>query len=1424
MMELTDTPAWPTTLRSRLADGRLLGTDNSVWLYRAVPMAPVADAKTPPDALAAATSLMAAYEELSALTPITMTRRAVAKSNYRQTHLLLVNVPRFYEPDRDHANAEYLRRSFGKVATDRRVLLFGVRLKDKVGGAGGFKAAVDSVVETIVAGQTPLSDYDADFAMVDAALSRAGLNHLSNDEMRLANSWWNHGRYPDTPILVHADHVHIFSSVDAVQAATSAGVTTCETWDATTVPGQHAVTFASVADLDLPFVNPAGHQATWVTQLLGAGALVVSVRGNVEPGEVTRAELRRQRKRYIDDINERAQNGKMERAEQTEMLGLLESVEGAYANGASAVPTLAGASIVVGFDGQVGDISQLVPSWSPVKLNTMAYRQPGAMAETFLCSSLRANPNLHDLPAQTIACSGAPSLSFVGDKDGALVGFTERDRQPTYLSPTAASTADGLPIALCAGATGSGKLLRLTTKIPTPTGWTTMGELKIGDQVLGRDGKPCRVQFVSETNERPDLYRVTFSDGQSIDADYDHQWVVSSFADRNAPRKPKHLAAIENWDAKQHLIDALDALAQRSDDREVTLDELFSVVRAEIADAPWRTSGGLDAALNAVDAPFRFTERTVPRGYFASSVTKTDPVLLFPVAPTLQALIRRWTNPVGSNAVRWAASSRNRADAARAALDAQTDPTHTATMPEIVRMLMAAGAAFPRSAAAESGILRDYVRGLGIEATPGRREVTIPLDGSNYTTRRQVKLYALDTAVKSLAMRVRQQYSDRPTTEAGEVVVTTGEMLAAGIRLPGGHANFAVRVTEALDLPDAQLPVPPYTMGAWLGDGSSNGGGFTGIDTEIIDRIEADGFEVTHGAKAKEHYIKGLVGGLREAGVLKSKHIPAVYLRASRAQRLELLRGLMDTDGTISCDGACEFSVVSERLATGTLELVRSLGIKAAMTSGPATITEDDPDNRGHKRRRVVGTRYRIKFTTTTQVFALPRKAVRVPTTVRETQGWNYVTSVEPISTEPGRCIQVDSPDATYLAEGFVPTHNTMLLLNTAEQFSRMGRPTIIIDPKTGSSHDAVVLAAGGQVASLDELASSDGIFDPMRFSAKIEVGVELAASMLMSINPWGSAKDDMEVPLQRALAFGAGKGASCIGEALRFADAELELPAGMLSRVFDMAESSPMFRACVGVEPGNTGLRAAEGITLIKVGDAFLDLPEPGVPPASISQRISMALVRMMVFGSAMALTGRGGAVMLDEAWVFLGAGRSEVERLGRLARSQQVLPMLFTQRVTDALNAGLAGYISRGLILPIEDRAEAQAACELFGLEPTPERLGRITAKATMGSSHSAAIAPNWNSMRALRDPATGRVLRGAVAIYADLSGRAIPVEVTLPEEFLMLASTNPEDIKRRLAARSVAEATPPATLPTTLPGAAQQPSGPRTEEEEDVLDSIF
>lgn len=1281
-----DEPQWPTRLRSRLRDGRLQGTDRSLWLYRMVPLSPVVDARTPAEALTAAEPLMAMFEELSDATNITVKRRALAKGSYRQVHMLLVNVPTWYQPPRDHPLRDYLSTNHGRDRVDRRLLLFGVRLQDKV-SSGGLRDAVDSVVETIVAGSVPLSDYDEDTEKMNAAMDRAGLVPISAEDVRLANAWWNHGDNADTPMIVHPDHIHVFNSVDSVQMAERAGVDHCSAWNTPGGPvvgGTHSLTFASVQDIDLNFMAADAPAAAWVSDMVEHDALAVSIRGNVEPGTVTREELRRQRKRFVDDINERTKQGKMERAEQVEMLEMLASVEGLYASvQGTPPPTLASASVVAAFNGQYRDSTQILPMGVPAKLSIMDFRQNGALEETWLCSSARANPNLHDLPAQTVACSGIISLSFVGDEEGALVGFTERDNQPAYISPKAASATDASPILVTPGQTGSGKRLALSTRIPTPSGWTTMGTLKVGDRVLSGGGKPCVVTFLSEVCGSPDLYRLTFDDGTSVVADREHQWLVTDARMRGlmSQRRMGHVSAVaEKRRESQYLLAACEAFG---DDHDSTIQGLFEIVVEVMPNPRWNTWFGVRTALDFVDAPYSL-----------------------------------------------------------------------------------------------------------------KSAIEVGRSGGRAT-----RVYNTRVALKSLALRIEQSHHGNALAERGEFRITTGEMIDAGIYARTG-ANFAIRLT-GVDLPEAELLVDPYVLGAWLGDGSKDRGniasarvastsgedGYTDQD-HMLARLREVGYEVQPLGSNPDYVVaaKGLAPHLRAIGVLNDKHVPDAYMRASFEQRLALVQGLMDTDGCVTKEGICAFTQKDDRLFWQFVELARSLGIKVNVRNGiPLSYGKKD----GSGERVSTGATNQATFRTDIPVASIPRKASRIRTKVSPRASHKYVVSIDPVKPgdsdyEAARCITVDSPDHTYLCDQFTINLNTMLMLSMADQFARAGRPVVIFDPKQESDHSAVVLNGGGQVYSLDRLIDADGVFDPIRFSSTPEVGVELASSMLMSINPWGPRKEEFEVPLQHALSYGVNVGgATCIGQALAYARdnlSEREVDPFMVDRVTQLADASPQFRSICGVSPRGDSLKAAQGMTLIKVGSAYLDLPQPGQPPTSVPQRIALALVRMVVFGSAMAVAGRDGVVMLDEAWIVLGAGAAEVERLGRLARSQQVLPMLFTQRVTDALNAGLAGYISRGLILPMEDPAEAAAACELFKLEPTPNRMARLTAKATIGGSSNVSVAPNWASMRALRHPETGKVIRGAIAIYSDLSGRAIPVEIKLSEDFLHLASTNPEDIRRR------------------------------------------
>lgn len=426
------------------------------------------------------------------------------------------------------------------------------------------------------------------------------------------------------------------------------------------------------------------------------------------------------------------------------------------------------------------------------------------------------------------------------------------------------------------------------------------------------------------------------------------------------------------------------------------------------------------------------------------------------------------------------------------------------------------------------------------------------------------------------------------------------------------------------------------------------------------------------------------------------------------------------------------------------------------------------------------------------------------------------ITSLNRVGDRRGALLGFDERDnqpayvdssAAYLGDGLplmvivgaTGSGKTMVGLDLADQWQDDGSPIVFIDPKThtkGEGHGPVVRNMGGNVASLDDLLTSDGVFDAVRFMSEPQPAVDQASDLLLSINPWGSKKEDFEVPLSAALQYGiVDKGAVCLGQALKFAydDGKLEGYEDVYLKCEELKDSNALFGAMYGRDPKGEALRVADGITLIEVGSTHLPIPEAGSAATSLVQRVAMALVRMMVFGSANALTDRNGAVLLDEAWVFMSAGRAEMERLGRVARSQRVLPVLMTQRITDATSAGLQGYISRGIILHISDPDEAKAACELFKVEATPDRVGRIMAKEHIGDEDELEGADGLNpkSLKALTyalpDPdfpgeEKRIVVRGSVGFYADLRGRFIPVENVLSEEFLLLASTNGTDIRRR------------------------------------------
>lgn len=252
---------------------------------------------------------------------------------------------------------------------------------------------------------------------------------------------------------------------------------------------------------------------------------------------------------------------------------------------------------------------------------------------------------------------------------------------------------------------------------------------------------------------------------------------------------------------------------------------------------------------------------------------------------------------------------------------------------------------------------------------------------------------------------------------------TTAELFATQSTRGDGACNYRLQMPKPLRLPSVTLPVPPYSMGAWLGDGSSRGGIITVADEQVIEEIRRDGFQVEARPNTGRYswQIFGLRAGLGEAGVLKNKHIPAAYLRASEEQRWALLQGLMDTDGHVTPHGASVFVNTKKAIVDGVSELLASLGLKHSVRESRAKIGDRD-----------CGPSWKVAFVARADrpPVRLQRKRDRL-----KESGWHgrghlsdtrRIVAVTPVPSVPTRCISVDSASRLFMAgRRMVQTHNS---------------------------------------------------------------------------------------------------------------------------------------------------------------------------------------------------------------------------------------------------------------------------------------------------------------------------------------------------------------------------------------------------------------
>lgn len=208
----------------------------------------------------------------------------------------------------------------------------------------------------------------------------------------------------------------------------------------------------------------------------------------------------------------------------------------------------------------------------------------------------------------------------------------------------------------------------------------------------------------------------------------------------------------------------------------------------------------------------------------------------------------------------------------------------------------------------------------------------------------------------------------------------------------------------------------PYLLGIWLGDGSSRTGDITCHNDDSHHYVSQINREINikkYPSKPNITVIniRGLTTELKKLNQYKNKHIPTDILFAPYEQKLLFLKGLMDTDGTITEKGSCEFFQKNEDFIDDFRSLLSTMGIKS------------------RKRPKIVNKQiyWTVSFCPDINVFSLPRKAEKQILGTHVKNKRIYIKDIIPTESVPVRCIRVDNNDHMFLAgHTLIPTHNSI--------------------------------------------------------------------------------------------------------------------------------------------------------------------------------------------------------------------------------------------------------------------------------------------------------------------------------------------------------------------------------------------------------------
>ena len=249
------------------------------------------------------------------------------------------------------------------------------------------------------------------------------------------------------------------------------------------------------------------------------------------------------------------------------------------------------------------------------------------------------------------------------------------------------------------------------------------------------------------------------------------------------------------------------------------------------------------------------------------------------------------------------------------------------------------------------------------------------------------------------------------------------------------HYPYKIPELNPLNFDERSVTVDPYVLGILLGDGYICGDQvrFSTADEFIVEELQRrlPDYIIEH----KEQYnyvIKSKVQGINELNrqlkdlkvKVKSynKFIPENYKFTSIENRFELIRGLMDTDGSVT-NGACSFVSTSEQLIDDIVFVLRSLGIRCKKSKEIPGRNNVDFNNGNYSDTRP---HWELTITTEEDIFKLPRKLENI----RKNRTYNYkgigIKAIRKTGEfEKQRCLCIDNENHLYITKDFIPTHNS---------------------------------------------------------------------------------------------------------------------------------------------------------------------------------------------------------------------------------------------------------------------------------------------------------------------------------------------------------------------------------------------------------------